>query len=244
MKGKIALVTGASRGIGKEIALTLAKRGADVLINDIEPMKEEAEKTVKELEALGVKSAFFAADVSNYESVEKMVGLIKDKFEKVDILVNNAGITKDRTLKKMSADEWNAVININLNGMFNVTKNIIKIMPDGGRIVGISSIVALGGNFGQCNYSAAKAGMVGFTKSLSKELAKNKITVNAVAPGFIKTAMTDKIPLLVREQILEIIPMREMGTADDVANTVAFFASEDAKYITGQVLRIDGGLQM
>ena len=244
LKGKVAIVTGAARGIGREIAVTLAKEGADVVINDIPGMKEDAEKTVKEIKEAGVKSMFAPADVSKMEDVQKMVEAIKEKLEKVDILVNNAGITKDRTLKKMTPEEWEDVIRINLNSLYYVTHNVLKIMPGGGRIINISSIVAMGGNFGQTNYSASKAGIIGFTKSLSKELGKYKITVNAVAPGFIKSAMTDRMPIMVVEQILELIPMKEMGKASDVAGAVSFFASDRARYITGTVLRIDGGLQM
>lgn len=241
-----ALITGAARGIGKSIALALAKKGINIIINDIEQMKEEAEKTVSEIKALNVDAFFVHADVSNFESCAAMVEEIKKKTEKVDILVNNAGITKDRTLKKMSKEEWYDVINVNLNSVFNVTNQILPLIPEdgGGRIINMASIVGLGGNFGQTNYGATKAGMIGFTKSLSKEVGKKKITVNAIAPGFIKSKMTDKIPVMMLEQILQLIPMNEMGQPEDVADLVAFLASDEAKYITGQVIRIDGGLGM
>jgi 3-oxoacyl-[acyl-carrier protein] reductase len=187
-----------------------------------------------------------AADVSDFEQCKKMVETIIEKKSKIDILVNNAGITKDRTLKKMSEEEWNAVIKVNLNSLYNVTHNTLAqdAIPDGGRIISLSSIVGMGGNFGQTNYSATKAGVIGFTKSLSKELGKKKITVNAIAPGFIKSAMSDKIPIMMLEQIMELIPMREMGMPDDIAELAVFLASDAAKYITGQVIRVDGGLGM
>jgi len=244
MKGKVALITGASRGIGKQIALNLAKKGANIIINDLGSKDEESDKLLKEFKEIGVEAIYAPADVSDYDAVEKMIETVKEKFDKVDILINNAGITKDRTLKKMSKDEWYKVIDVNLNSVFNVTKHVLQIMPEGGRIINLSSIVGLGGNFGQTNYSATKAGVIGFTKSLSKELGKKKITVNAIAPGFIKSAMTDKMPIMVVDQILELIPMKAMGSLDDVANLAAFLASNEAGYITGQVIRIDGGLQM
>ena len=242
LSGKNALITGAARGLGKEMALILAKDGANVIVNDIEPMKDEALKTVEEIKALGVNAEFIAADVSDFESCKKMAEEIKSKFEKVDILVNNAGITKDRTLKKMTPEEWYPVINVNLNSLFNVTRNVLEILPDGGRIINISSVAGISGNFGQTNYASTKAGVIGFTKSLSKELGKRKVTVNAVAPGFIKSAMTDKVPVEMLAQILELIPLKEMGLPEDIANAVKFLASDDAKYISGVVLKVDGGI--
>ncbi|MFC1800553.1 3-oxoacyl-[acyl-carrier-protein] reductase [Nanoarchaeota archaeon] len=242
LKGKIALVTGAARGIGKSIAMALAKQGANVVINDIEPMKEDGEKTVAEIKQLGVDAMFASADVSKYESVTGMFNAIKEKFGKVDILVNNAGITKDRTLKKMTPDEWNAVINVNLNGLYNVTNQVLQSMETGGRIISISSIVGIGGNFGQTNYSATKAGVIGFTKSLSKEVGKKGITVNAVAPGFIETKMTEEIPLMQKKMLISLIPTGALGQPDDIANVVVFLASDMARYVTGEVIRVDGGM--
>ena len=242
LKGKNALITGSARGLGKAMALVLAKDGCNIIINDIEPMKEVALKTVDEIKALGVKSEFVVADVSDFESCKKMAETIKEKFEKVDILVNNAGITKDRTLKKMVPEEWYSVININLNSLFNVTRNVLEIIPDGGRVINISSVAGISGNFGQTNYASTKAGVIGFTKSLAKEVGKRKITVNAVAPGFIKSAMTDKIPMELLASILQLIPLKELGQAEDVANAVKFFASDDAKYVSGTVLKVDGGI--
>ena len=241
-EGKNALITGAARGLGKEMALALAKEGCNLIINDIEPMKEEALKTVEEIKKLGVNCEFIAADVSDFESCKKMAEEIKGKFEKVHILVNNAGITKDRTLKKMTPEEWYPVINVNLNSLYNVTHNVLELIPDGGRIINISSVAGISGNFGQTNYASTKAGVIGFTKSLAKEVGKRKITVNAVAPGFIKSAMTDKVPMELLAQILELIPLKEMGQPTDVANAVKFLASEDAKYISGVVLKVDGGI--
>ncbi|MBW2979859.1 beta-ketoacyl-ACP reductase [Candidatus Woesearchaeota archaeon] len=242
LKGKTTLITGSARGIGKTVAMQLAKEGANIIVNDIEPMKEEAEKTVEEIKALGVESVFVAGDVSKYESITGMINKIKEKFDKVDILVNNAGITKDRTLKKMAPEEWYPVINVNLNGVYNVTKQVLPLMPDGGRIINISSICGISGNFGQCNYSATKAALIGFTKSLSKELGRHQITVNAVAPGFIESAMTEKIPLLQRKMLVTLIPLGEMGQMQDIADAVAFLASNRARYISGEVIRVDGGM--
>ncbi len=242
MKGKNALITGSARGLGKEMAITLAKQGCNIIINDIESMKEDAEKTLEEIKALGVNAEFIAADVSDFESCKKMADIIKEKFKTLDILVNNAGITKDRTLKKMTAEEWYPVINVNLNSLFNVTRNVLEIIPDGGRIINISSVAGISGNFGQTNYASTKAGVIGFTKSLAKEVGKRKITVNAVAPGFIKSAMTDKVPMELLAQILELIPLKEMGQPEDVANAVKFLASDDARYLSGIVLKVDGGI--
>ena len=244
MKGKNALITGASQGIGRSIALAMAKEGANIIINDIEPAKEQAEKCAEEIKALGVKSEAFIADVTNFESCKSMAEQIKAKFEKVDILVNNAGITKDRTLKKMTPEEWNSVINVNLNGVYNVTHNILPLIPEQGRIISLSSVVAFGGNFGQCNYSATKSALIGFTKSLAKEVGKHKITVNAIAPGFIKSKMTDKIPVLMLDKILEVIAFKEMGMPEDIANLAVFLASEKAKYISGQIIRVDGSMMI
>ena len=241
-KEKNALITGSARGLGKEMAITLAKQGCNIIINDIEPMKEEALKTVEEIKKLNVNSEFIPADVSDFESCKKMAETIKEKFQKVDILVNNAGITKDRTLKKMTQEEWYSVINVNLNSLYNVTHNVLGLIPDGGRIINISSVAGISGNFGQTNYASTKAGVIGFTKSLAKEVGKRKVTVNAVAPGFIKSAMTDKVPMELLAQILELIPLKEMGQPEDVANAVKFLASEDAKYISGVVLKVDGGI--
>ena len=197
LKGKTALITGASRGIGEAVAIEFAKNGANVIINYYND-KNEAEAVVGKVKKYGVNSIAVKADVSNFDEVKKMAGTIQKNFGKVDILVNNAGIVKDRTLKKMTLDEWHAVINTNLNGVFYVTKAILPLMKESGRIISIASIVGLYGNFGQCNYAAAKAGIIGFTKSLAKELGKKKITVNAVAPGFVKTSITKNMPFTLK----------------------------------------------
>ena len=242
MKGKHALITGSARGLGKEMAIALAKEGCNIIINDIEPMKDEALKTVGEIKKLGVNADFVSADVSNFESCKKMAESVKEKVGKIDILVNNAGITKDRTLKKMTPEEWYPVINVNLNSLYNVTHNLLDLISDGGRVINISSVAGISGNFGQTNYASTKAGVIGFTKSLAKELGNRKITVNAVAPGFIKSAMTDKIPVELLTNILELIPLKEIGQPEDVANAVKFLASDQAKYISGVVIRVDGGI--
>lgn len=242
MRGKNALITGASRGIGKAIALALARKGTNVIVNDIEPAKERAEKTVAEIKALGVQCYAVFADVSDFEACRKMAAEIEIKSKTVHVLVNNAGITRDKTLKKMSLQEWTDVVNVNLNSLYNVTHSMLPLIPDQGRIISISSVAGLGGNFGQANYAATKAGMIGFTKTLSKELGKQKITVNAIAPGFIKSEMTDKIPPEILKLSLGLVPSKEIGHPEDVANLAAFLASDEAGYISGQVIRIDGGM--
>jgi 3-oxoacyl-[acyl-carrier protein] reductase len=242
LKGKTALITGGSQGIGKAIAIAMAKEGANIIINDIEPAKEGAEATVAELKEFGVDAMAAYADVSDFEQVKSMVEQIKEKFPVINVLVNNAGITKDRTLKKMTPEEWNAVINVNLNSIYNVTHNVLGLIPEGGSIISLSSIAGVGGNFGQCNYASTKAGIIGFTKSLAKELGKMKITVNAIAPGFIKSKMTDKIPVMMLDQILDLIPSKEMGQPEDVANLAVFLASNKGKYVNSQVIRVDGGM--
>ena len=241
LKNKTALVTGASRGIGKAIALGLAKEGANVVVNYSNSGKK-AEDVVNEIKKLNSKSIALKADVSNFDEVKRMIDSTKKIFKKVDILVNNAGIIRDRTLKKMSIEEWNRVININLSGVFNVTKLVLPLMDVGGRIINISSVVGQNGNFGQCNYSASKAGIIGFSKSLAKELGKKKITVNVIAPGYIKTDITKDIPFFKKKILKYIIPLREEGVPEDIANVAVFLASEKARYMTGSVVNVDGGL--
>lgn len=241
LNGKTALVTGASRGIGEAIALELAAKGADVAVNYSSDEKA-ARIVVEKIEEMGRKAIAIKANVSDFSQARKMVHEVKEKLGKIDLLVNNAGIVRDRTLKNMSAEEWKAVIATNLTGSFNVTKSALEVMPDGSSIVNISSVVGINGNFGQSNYSASKAGVIGFTRSLAKEMAKRRIRVNAVAPGFIETEMTKGIPFIKKAIVKQFIPLKRMGTGRDVSFLVAFLLSDDASYITGQVIKVDGGL--
>ena len=241
LSGKIALVTGASRGIGRAIAIELARDGADIVVN-YHHNEQEAMEVVHEIEKLGRKAVALKADVSEFAQVSKMCSTIKEKFGRLNIIVNNAGITIDRTLKKMSQDEWNKVIDINLGSVYNITRNAVPILEKKSRIINISSVVGLYGNFGQTNYAASKAGIIGFTKSLAKELAKHETTVNAIAPGFIESEMTKKIPFLKKKMVLWMIPLKRIGKAEEIAHLVSFLASEKASYITGQVISVSGGL--
>ncbi len=241
LKGKTALVTGASRGIGKAIALEFAKNNANVIIN-YNKNKQEADKVAEEVKKLGVKGMALKADISNFDEVKNMVNEVESKFKKVDILVNNAGIVRDRTLKNMAVDDWHAVINTNLNGVFYVTKLVLPLMKEGSRIINISSIIGQYGNFGQSNYAAAKAGIIGLSKTLAKELGKKKITVNVIAPGFVKTDITKDIPFFKKKIIRYMTPLNEEGNPEDIANVAVFLASEKSRYITGSVINVDGGL--
>lgn len=243
---KVALVTGATRGIGKEIVYTLAENGYDVSVNyrtktaEVEEMKKEIE------EKFNVRCAVVQGDVGSFEDAENIVKETIEKLGKIDVLVNNAGITKDNLLMRMSKEDFEAVINVNLIGTFNVTKNVISSMVKqrSGRIINISSVVGVSGNAGQTNYSASKAGIIGFTKSLAKEVASRNILVNAVAPGFISTDMTSVLSDTVKENINSQIPLKRMGNSKDIANVVKFLASEESSYITGQVINVDGGMLM
>ena len=242
---KVALITGATRGIGREIALTLAEEGYNIALN-YRKANEELEKLRKEIEEKGVKCLAVCGDVSNFEEVEKFVKEIISEFGRIDVLVNNAGITKDMLLMRMKKEDFESVVDVNLVGTFNVTKNVISYMMKArsGRIVNISSVVGISGNAGQTNYSASKAGIIGFTKSLAKEVASRNINVNAVAPGFIETNMTEVLKEEIKEEIAKTIPLKRMGKAKDVANLVKFLVSEDSSYITGQVINVDGGMLM
>lgn len=245
LEGKIALVTGAARGIGHEIALELAREGASVAVN-YAGSEAKAQALADEIKTMGREAFAIQADVSNSESVTGMVKETIDRFGRLDILVNNAGITKDNLLMRMKESEWDDVININLKGVFLCTKAVTRQMMKqrSGRIVNISSIVGVSGNAGQANYVAAKAGVIGLTKTSAKELASRGITVNAVAPGFITTDMTDKLGEEVKEEMLKQIPLGRFGNPKDIARTVVFLASEDSSYMTGQTLHIDGGMVM
>lgn len=245
--GNVAFITGATRGIGRQIAITLAKNGFDIALN-YRSQNEELENIKKEIEIENenVKCLAVQGDISSFESAEEMVNKIIEEFGKIDVLVNNAGITKDMLLMRMKKEDFESVIDVNLVGTFNVTKNVIPFMMKqrSGRIINISSVVGISGNAGQTNYSASKAGIIGFTKSLAKEVGSRNILVNAVAPGFIETQMTDVLKDEVKEEIAKQIPLKRMGTTQDVANVVKFLASEESSYITGQVIQVDGGMLM
>ena len=242
----LALITGAAKGIGRAVTLQLARDGFNVAINYAH--SEESAKTLRdEVMTLGVKAEIFRADVSSHEEAAKMFADVKESFgENISVLVNNAGITRDTLLMRMKPEDWTAVISTNLNAAFYCSQLAIKDMAKAryGRIINISSVVGLIGNAGQCNYSASKAGIIGLTKSIAREYAARGITANAIAPGFIDTAMTDILKPDVKEAILKSIPAGRIGSPDDVANAVSFLASEKSAYITGQVLAVDGGMTM
>ena len=245
LEGKIALVTGASRGIGRQIAITLAARGAQVIVN-YNGSAAKAEEVVKEIEAAGGKAEAIQCSVADFDSCKAMLDDIVSRYGRLDILVNNAGITRDNLLMKMSEEDFDAVIQTNLKGVFNCIKHISRQMlkQKSGRIINISSVSGVMGNAGQVNYSASKAGVIGMTKAVAREMATRGITCNAVAPGFIVTEMTDVLSDTIKENITNQIPMRRFGQTKDVANLVAFLASEEAGYITGQVVGVDGGMAM
>lgn len=244
LEGRTALVTGAGRGIGKAIALALAKDGANVAVSDID--QGSANQTAEEIKSLGRDSIGLKADVSRSEEVEGMFQAMVDKFGGVDILVNNAGITRDGLLVRMKDEDWSLVMKINLDGAFYCSRAAGKIMMKQrkGAIINIASIVGAMGNAGQVNYSASKAGLIGLTKSSARELASRGVTVNAIAPGFIDTAMTQALNDKVKEKLMEQIPLGRLGSAEDIANAVRFLASPEAAYITGQVLHVNGGMLM
>ena len=244
-ENKVALVTGAARGIGKQIALTLAENGYDISVN-YRTKSDDLDELKVEIEKYGVRCALVQGDVSKFEEAENMVKQTLAELGKIDVLVNNAGITKDGLLMRMSEEDFTNVVDINLVGTFNVTRNVIPLMvkQKSGRIISISSVVGVAGNAGQTNYSASKAGIIGFTKSLAREVASRNILVNAIAPGFIATDMTNVLSDNIKESINNQIPLKKMGTAEDVAKVVKFLASEDSSYITGQVIHVDGGMIM
>jgi 3-oxoacyl-[acyl-carrier protein] reductase len=245
LTNKVAVVTGASRGIGRAIALALAEAGADVVVN-YSGSEEKAKEVVAEIEKLGRKGLAIKANVASLTEVEGMIQQALDVFGKVDILVNNAGITRDNLIMRMKEEDWDLVIDTNLKGVFNCIKAVTRPMMKqrSGKIINISSVVGVMGNPGQANYVAAKAGVIGLTKTTAKELASRGITVNAIAPGFIETDMTDVLGAEVRDELLKLIPLGKLGKPEDVAKTVRFLCSPDADYITGQVIHVDGGMVM
>ncbi|WP_449539977.1 3-oxoacyl-[acyl-carrier-protein] reductase [Ferdinandcohnia sp. Marseille-Q9671] len=245
LNGKVALVTGASRGIGRTIAIELAKAGAKVAVN-YSGSEQRANEVVDEIKALGQEAIAIQANVSNADSVTEMVKEVITTFGSLDILVNNAGITRDNLLMRMKEEEWDDVININLKGVFLCTKAVTRQMMKqrSGKIINIASIVGVSGNPGQANYVAAKAGVIGLTKTAAKELSSRNITVNAVAPGFITTDMTEKLPEDVKNEMLKMIPLGRFGETTDISGVVLFLASNSSNYMTGQTLHIDGGMVM
>lgn len=245
LKNKNAVITGATRGIGREIAITLAKNGANIAIN-YRKENEDLNSLVNELKELGVDVFTKKCDVSNGEEVEEFINESKLSLGSIDILVNNAGITKDGLILRMKENDFDSVIDVNLKGVFNTTKAVSGIMMKQryGKIINISSVVGLSGNAGQCNYAASKAGVIGFSKSIARELATRNVNVNVVAPGYINTDMTKDLPEKIKENIIQSIPMKKIGEPKEVANLVLFLASELSDYITGQVISVDGGMVM
>jgi 3-oxoacyl-[acyl-carrier protein] reductase len=244
LKDKIAIVTGSARGIGRMIALELAAAGATIVISDV--LEEDGQKVVQEIKNSGREAIWIKADVSKSAEAAQLIQATLDKFTRIDILVNNAGITRDNLLIRMSEAEWDSVIAVNLKSTFNciqaATKSFMK--QRSGKIINIASVVGQIGNAGQANYAASKAGIIGLTKAVAKELASRNICVNAVAPGFIQTAMTDNLPEKAKEALLNVIPLARLGQPQDVANVVRFLSSDATNYITGQVLNVDGGMVM
>ena len=244
LEGKVTLITGASQGIGEVLAYEIANAGAEIILLDIQ--RDKLETVAENIQKAGGHAAGYVADVSRLEEVTAVLETIIQNHRKIDHVVNNAGITRDNLLMRMKEEEWDSVLSVNLKGTFNLSKAVIRHMLGNrfGRIVNISSVVGIMGNAGQTNYSASKAGVIGFTKSLAREVAARGITVNAVAPGFIATAMTDALSEAVKENFMNVIPLKRFGTAQDVAGAVKFLLSDDAGYITGQVINVNGGLLM
>ncbi|NLK95809.1 MAG: 3-oxoacyl-[acyl-carrier-protein] reductase [Clostridiales bacterium] len=245
LNNKVAIVTGAAKGIGKAIAIKLASKGINIVLN-YRSSEDEAIKVENEIKTFGVEVLRVKGDISKIEDVENLINSAKEKFGKIDIMVNNAGITKDTLLLRMKEEDFDSVIDVNLKGVFNCLKTITPIMVKqrAGKIINLSSVVGIVGNAGQVNYAASKAGVIGMTKSLAKEIGARGITVNAIAPGFIETDMTEVLGEKYKEEVKNGIPLKRLGKPEDVANVVAFLASDDANYITGQVIHVDGGMVM
>ena len=245
MQGKTAIVTGAAKGIGRAIALKLASKGANIVLN-YRSSEEKAIEVEQEIKSLGVEVLRVKGDISVLSDVENLINSAKEKFGTIDIMVNNAGITKDNLILRMKEEDFDSVIDVNLKGVFNCLKTITPIMvkQKKGKIINLSSVVGVSGNAGQVNYAASKAGVIGMTKSLAKEVGSRGITVNAVAPGFIETDMTEVLGDKLKDEAKKGIPLKRLGTPEDVANVVSFLASEEGNYVTGQVINVDGGMVM
>jgi 3-oxoacyl-[acyl-carrier protein] reductase len=243
LEGKTSLITGASRGIGKAIALRFAMEGSDIAITNIVD-DGEFKTTIKEIEALGVKAKGYVSNAANYEDSQRVIDEVVKDFTRIDILINNAGITKDNLLMRMTEDQWDSVIAVNLKSVFNLTKAVLMTMikQKGGSIINMSSVVGVSGNAGQSNYSASKAGIIGFTKSIAKEVGSRNIRCNAIAPGFILTEMTEKLPENVKKEWADKVPLKRGGTPEDVANTALYLASDLSSYVTGQTIHVCGGM--
>jgi acetoacetyl-CoA reductase len=244
LQGKVAIVTGASRGIGRHIALQLAQRGADVAIN-FRTRQSEADQVIKEIEAHGVRALAIQADLAQMPAARNLVRQVYDQWGRIDILVNNAGITRDKSMKKLTDDDWNDVLNTNLGSVYATCSEVLKIMMEQqyGRIINITSFVGQAGNFGQANYAASKGGIIAFTKTLALEMAKHNITVNAIAPGFTETEMLAQVPEDIREHIIARVPMGRFGKPEEIARAVVFLAAE-GDYVTGQQINVNGGVYM
>jgi len=244
LTGKVALVTGAAQGIGKAVALLLARHGADIVVSDIN--LEKAEETAKEIESIGPKAMAIKVNVASLNDVERMVEVVLNKFVRMDTLINNVGVSPDQLILCMTKEDWDIVLNVNLKGTFNCTKAVVRHMAKqrSGKIVSIASVVGEMGNAGQVNYAASKAGVIGLTKTIAREFAKRGINVNAIAPGYIETPMTEFLSDKVKEELKRLIPMERLGKPDDVAEAVLFLVSEESNYITGQVLNVNGGIYM
>lgn len=245
LEGKTALITGASRGIGREIALKFAAQGANIAFSDL-AYDDNAKSLEAEIEALGLKAKGYASDASSFDGGEALINAVMEEFGRIDILVNNAGITRDNLLMRMTEADWDLVIKVNLKSVFNLTKAVQKVMlkQRSGSIINMSSVVGVNGNAGQSNYSASKAGLIGFTKSIAQELGSRNVRCNAIAPGFIETDMTAKLPEDVKKEWIKTIPLRRSGQAEDVANIAIFLGSELSGYVTGQVISVCGGMSM